>query len=347
VTDVMPRPLGDPPAANEPVLRAVDLVKEFTMRGATRGSMFERRTFRAVDSVRFDLHAGETLGIVGESGCGKSTLARLVTRLVEPTSGSVHFQGADLAALGRRELRAARRGIQLVFQDPYSSLNPRMTVEELVGEGWIVHRDIVEPACRPARLRELLDLVGLGQAAARRYPHEFSGGQRQRIGIARALAVGPAVLICDEAVSALDVSTQAQIVNLLKDIQDATGIAYVFISHDLGVVRAISHRVKVMYLGRFVESAPEAELYGDPAHPYTKALLAAAPRTSPDQPERRHRTLDGELPDLLDVPGGCAFRTRCWKATARCEQEVPELRFVHEPSGHAAACFHPDRRSDR
>jgi oligopeptide/dipeptide ABC transporter ATP-binding protein len=258
----------------------------------------------------------------------------------------VEYRGIDLATLDRTAIRHARGGIQMVFQDPYSSLNPRMTVEELITEGWRIHEGVVARSDEHRRLRRLIDLVGLGSATLRRYPHEFSGGQRQRIGIARALAVEPDVLVCDEAVSALDVSTQAQIINLLKDVQQELHLAYVFISHDLGVVRAISDRVNVMYLGRFVETAGEDDLYRAPAHPYTKALLAAVPRPDRSGPRPRHHTLSGELPSLFDMPSGCAFRTRCWKATEVCEREPPELAGLASPVAlrpRAVACYHPEQ----
>jgi peptide/nickel transport system ATP-binding protein len=289
---------------------------------------------RAVDGVSLAIAPGETLGLVGESGCGKSTLGRALLRLIEPTSGDVRFQGRSLAALGSRELRAIRREMQIVFQDPYGSLNPRMRVEQIVGEGLVIHR-MGSRADRHARVQELLELVNLPAAAADRYPHEFSGGQRQRIGIARALATGPRFVVADEAVSALDVSIQAQIVNLLQDLKQRLGLTMLFISHDLRVVEHLSDRVAIMYLGRIVELATREAIYRSPRHPYTRALLSAVP--VPDPRHRPERTpIRGDVPSPVDPPPGCAFHPRCPWVQDVCRTVTP--RLVGGPSGHAVAC---------
>jgi len=315
-----------------PLVEVRDLVKHFPLGGGLFGRA--AAAVRAVDGVSFTIRAGETLGLVGESGCGKSTLGRLVLRLVEPTAGDVRFGGRSLLGLAAGELRALRRRMQIVFQDPYGSLNPRMRVAGIVGEGLAIHR-LGTRAQRAARVRELLHLVGLPAEAAERYPHEFSGGQRQRIGIARALAVEPSFIVADEAVSALDVSIQAQILNLLRDLQGRLGLTLLFISHDLRVVEHLSDRVAIMYLGRIVEIGPRERVYADPRHPYTRALLSAVPVVDPGA--RHERTiLPGELPSPLAPPPGCPFHPRCRYAEPACRQVQPVLQQGR--SGRAVAC---------
>jgi len=295
-----------------------------------------RGVVRAVDGVDLDIGAGETLGLVGESGCGKSTTARGIARLLPPTAGEVRFEGRDLATVSPRELRATRQRMQMVFQDPYASLDPRMTIQDIVAEP-LRNFGIARGGAARDRVRSLLETVGLDPDFARRYPHEFSGGQRQRIGVARALAVEPTLLLCDEPVSALDVSIQAQVVNLLEDLQERFGIAYLFISHDLAVVRHVSDRVAVMYLGRIVETAPSDRLYREPLHPYTRALLSAVPIPDPEIERTRARiVLKGDLPGPGAEVRGCPFRSRCSEAFGRCESEAPAL--VERRPGHAAAC---------
>jgi oligopeptide/dipeptide ABC transporter ATP-binding protein len=301
------------------LLHAENLVKHFPL-----GGFFGRGAAKvhAVDGVTLEIAAGETLALVGESGCGKSTVGRLCLRLVEPTAGRVRFEGEDLQALGAAELRRRRRSMQIIFQDPYGSLNPRMTVGQMLREAMALHG--LHRGREEARIAELLRQVGLAEEHAGRYPHEFSGGQRQRLGIARALAVEPKLLVCDEPVSALDVSIQAQVINLLQDLQERLGLAYLFIAHDLAVVRHIATRVAVMYLGKIVEQAPTAELFARPRHPYTQALLAAIP--VPEPGVRRGRTLlQGDVPSPLAPPSGCRFRTRCPHAQALCTEREPPL----------------------
>jgi len=323
--------MSDAPAT-APLVEARDVTKRFPVGRSVFGR--PRAWVQAVAGVSLTLGAGETLGLVGESGCGKSTLGRLLLRLIEPTSGDVRFEGSSLLALRGRALRARRRSMQIVFQDPYGSLNPRMRVEAIVGEGLLIHR-MGTRAERRARVRELLELVGLSPEAASRYPHEFSGGQRQRIGIARALALGPKFVVADEAVSALDVSIQAQILNLLQDLQRRLSLALLFISHDLRIVEHLADRVAIMYLGRIVEEGPRAAVYGAPHHPYTRALLAAVPVPDPTRrPERP--ALRGEPPSPVSPPGGCAFHPRCPFAIDRCRSERPEL--LAGRGGHAVAC---------
>ena len=318
----------------EPILRVQNLVKHFPITGGLLGRVVDR--VHAVDGVSFDLAAGETLGVVGESGCGKSTTGRCILRLIEPTSGEVWFEGKSVTKASKAELRALARDMQIIFQDPYASLNPRMTVSAIIGEALTIHKLTKTPQEYEARIVQLLQTVGLNADHMRRYPHEFSGGQRQRIGIARALAVNPKLLVCDEAVSALDVSIQAQVINLLEDLQEQFKLTYVFIAHDLSVVEHISDRVAVMYLGRIVELAPAQALYISPLHPYTEALLSAVPIPDPSI-KRRRIMLQGDVPSPINPPSGCHFHTRCPIAQKPlCNTETPLLK--QSGDGHFVAC---------
>jgi oligopeptide/dipeptide ABC transporter ATP-binding protein len=329
-------------ATGAPLMEVRDLHVHFPIR---RG-LLRRQTgsVRAVDGVSFDLHRGETLGLVGESGCGKSTTGLAMLRLLDPTAGRVLFEGRDVASLGERELRASRRHMQMVFQDPYSSLNPRMTVGSIIVEPLAVHR-IGTPAERRDRVAELMRLVGLDPSFINRYPHEFSGGQRQRVGLARALATGPALIVADEPISALDVSIQAQVVNLMADLKGKLGLTYLMVSHDLSMVRYLSDRVAVMYLGRIVEIGGRDAVFDTPLHPYTRALLSAIPTPDPRRERGRRRiVLKGDVPSPANPPGGCRFHPRCPIATAECRTTDPVLRVIAAPSGpsppHRVACHH-------
>jgi oligopeptide transport system ATP-binding protein len=322
------------PAAQGPLLKVDKLVKHFPIKGGVLRRVVGQ--VHAVDGVSFELQAGETLGVVGESGCGKSTTGRCILRLIEPTSGKVWFEGKDVTAMDAQALRAMARDMQIIFQDPYASLNPRMTVGAIIGEALTIHKLTRTHAEYTDRIVDLLETVGLHADHMQRYPHEFSGGQRQRVGIARALAVNPKLIVCDEAVSALDVSIQAQVINLLEDLQAKLGLTYIFIAHDLSVVEHISTRVAVMYLGRIVELAPANKLYTQPLHPYTEALLSAVPIPDP-QVKRKRIILQGDVPSPIHPPGGCHFHTRCPIAQQPlCGTQSPELKQAAD--GHWVAC---------
>ncbi|MFJ8584969.1 ABC transporter ATP-binding protein [Streptomyces sp. NPDC093595] len=351
----MTPPPPEPPvrgatAPGTPLLEVRGLVKHYPL---TRGIVLKKQigAVRAVDGVDFTLDRGETLGIVGESGCGKSTVARMLVHLERPTAGRILYKGEDITRLSGRALKAVRRNIQMVFQDPYTSLNPRMTVGDIIGEPFDIHPEVAPRGDRRRRVRELLDVVGLNPEHINRYPHQFSGGQRQRIGIARGLALRPEIIVADEPVSALDVSVQAQVINLLARLQDEFDLSYLFIAHDLSVVRHISDRVGVMYLGRIVEIGTDTEIYDHPTHPYTQALLSAVPVPDPAARDRRDRILlTGDVPSPADPPSGCRFRTRCWKARDTCATEVPPLAVparpapLPGPARHASACHFAEEK---
>ncbi len=323
---------------NTPLLKVEHLHKEFPTGSGFMGGKFSKKVVSAVNDLSFEIRAGETFGLVGESGCGKSTTGRAIMHLDPPTSGKVYFEGRDISKMNKKELKAMRREMQFIFQDPYASLNPRMTIGEIISEPMVIH-GIGTPEERIERVRELLDVVGLNPEHINRYPHEFSGGQRQRVGIARSFILRPKLIICDEPVSALDVSIQAQVLNLLKDLQKQYGTAYLFIAHDLSVVQHISDRVAVMYLGKMVELSDWKSLYAEPNHPYTQALLSAVPIPDPDVQQNRKRIiLAGDPPSPIDPPSGCRFHTRCPIAQAKCSEEAPEFREIGE--GHFCACYY-------
>jgi peptide/nickel transport system ATP-binding protein len=322
---------------SEELLKVTNLVKNFELR-VNSGARRKKRVVQAVTNVSFSVGKGQTLGLVGESGSGKTTVGRCILRLIEPTSGSVEFEGQDLGSLKFEELRALRRKMQIVFQDPFASLDPKMTVGASIAEPLVVQR---VPGAHSDKVIDLLELVGLSADHAQRFPHEFSGGQRQRIGVARALALNPALIILDEPVSALDVSIQAGVVNLFEDLQSRLGMSYIFIAHDLSVVRHIADRVAVMYLGKIVEIGDQHAVYEHPTHPYTKALLSAVPLPNPKVERARNRImLEGDVPSPVNPPSGCRFRTRCWKAQDLCAQEEPILTV--RPSGQLSACHFPE-----
>jgi peptide/nickel transport system ATP-binding protein/oligopeptide transport system ATP-binding protein len=321
-----------------PVIEVEELVKVFPVRRA-KGIRVTKRLVQAVSDVSFTIGERETLGLVGESGSGKSTLGRCVLQLIEPSAGSVKYKGTELVGMSKEQLRPLRRELQIVFQDPFASLDPRLTVGDAIAEPLQIHKI---PGDHTVRVKQLLDLVGLSPDHSSRYPHEFSGGQRQRIGVARALALDPTFIVLDEPVSALDVSIQAGVINLLQDLQEELDLSYLFIAHDLSVVRHISNRVAVMYLGKIMEVGPAEEVYVAAAHPYTQALLSAIPEPDPViERDREHMTLVGDIPSPIDPPSGCRFRTRCPKAQPRCAAEEPEL--VDRGFGHPVACHYPER----
>lgn len=323
---------------NMPLLKVEHLHKEFPTGSGFMGGKFSKKVVSAVNDLSFEIRSGETFGLVGESGCGKSTTGRAIMHLDPPTSGKVYFEGRDISKMNKKELKAMRREMQFIFQDPYASLNPRMTIGEIISEPMVIH-GIGTSEERIERVRELLDVVGLNPEHINRYPHEFSGGQRQRVGIARSFILRPKLIICDEPVSALDVSIQAQVLNLLKDLQKQYGTAYLFIAHDLSVVQHISDRVAVMYLGKMVELSDWKSLYAEPNHPYTQALLSAVPIPDPDVQQNRKRIiLAGDPPSPIDPPSGCRFHTRCPIAQAKCSEETPEFREIGE--GHYCACHY-------
>jgi len=315
------------------LLKVRNLKKYFPVRGGILSKVIGH--VQAVDEISFDIKEGETLGLVGESGCGKTTAGRTITRLLEPTAGEVDFEGKDIFKLSKEELRKSRRNIQIIFQDPFGSLNPRMTVSDIVGESLTIHKIVKNKKEKEERVKDLLETVGLNAGHVRRYPHEFSGGQRQRIGIARALALNPKLVICDEAVSALDVSIQAQVINLLEDLQEKFKLTYLFIAHDLSVVKHISDRVAVMYLGKIVELTSTYELYNNSQHPYTEALLSAVPIPDPTL-NRQRIVLEGDVPSPFNPPKGCRFHPRCKYAKPICSQEEPKLIEIN--GGHYVAC---------
>ncbi|MFF1694007.1 ABC transporter ATP-binding protein [Streptomyces sp. NPDC058257] len=339
-----------PVERGEPILQVRNLVKHFPL---TQGILIKRQigAVKAVDGISFDLFQGETLGIVGESGCGKSTVAKLLMTLERATAGEVFYKGQDITKLSGRALKAVRRNIQMVFQDPYTSLNPRMTVGDIIGEPFEIHPEVAPKGSRRQKVQDLLDVVGLNPEYINRYPHQFSGGQRQRIGIARGLALNPEIIICDEPVSALDVSVQAQVINLMGQLQDEFNLSYLFIAHDLSIVRHISDRVGVMYLGKMAEIGSDEQIYEHPTHPYTQALLSAVPVPDPQAREGRERIiLTGDVPSPANPPSGCRFRTRCWKAEAKCAEETPLLaipqRFAGQdtPAAHESACHFAEEK---
>lgn len=328
---------------NDVLLKVINLKKHFPITG---GGLFARKVgaVKAVDGISFEIKGGETLGLVGESGCGKSTSGRAILQLQKPTAGQIIFEDKDLTMLSPEELRRTRPKMQMIFQDPYASLNPRHPVGKIVGEPLVIH-NVLSGRALKERVAELLDLVGLDPAYIRRYPHEFSGGQRQRIGIARALSLNPSFIVCDEPISALDVSIQAQVVNLLQDLQRRLGLTYLFIAHDLSMVKHISHRIAVMYLGKIMELASRNALFDDPLHPYTQSLISAVPVPAPKLERKRRRfILSGDPPSPANPPTGCVFHTRCPVAVAECSQVVPEYREVRP--GHFVACHLADEEGD-
>ncbi len=327
--------MGD--SSTAPLLSVRNLSKRFPVGKSFFGK--PKKWVHAVNNVSFDIMPGETFALVGESGCGKSTTSRLINRLITPDEGEIIFDGRDIARISEKEMRPLRAEMQMVFQDPYGSLSPRMRVQDIIGEPLLVHTNM-SAGERLKRVHELLEVVGLSAAHGERYPHEFSGGQRQRIGIARALSVNPKLIMADEPVSALDVSIQAQVLNLLRDVQEEYNLTYLFISHDLAVVEMISDRIAVMYLGSIMEVAPNEELYGNPQHPYTQALLSAVPVPDPEV-EKKHVLIEGDLPSPTNIPSGCPFHTRCPLATERCSREVPQPKEV--APGHFVSCHFPGK----